>query len=94
MSTEPSVTLDFPDPFNVLLQVKDNGVGIQKKLQKKIFEFKFTTKGGDQASRGVGLWYCDLYMKQLGGEISVESDAGEGATFILLIPTILSNSTN
>jgi signal transduction histidine kinase len=73
----------------VVISVTDHGVGIPKAEQKKIFE-KFyrventlihTTKGS-----GLGLALVQHITEAHGGSIEVESEAGEGSTFRLLIP--------
>jgi signal transduction histidine kinase len=83
-----SVVLEIPDPFHILLRVRDNGVGIAEVDQQRIFEFGYTSRKG-RRNRGIGLWFCDLYVKQRGGKINFSSTRGEGTTFEILFPTIL-----
>lgn len=63
--------------------ISDNGSGISADVQKKLFTPFFTTK-----SRGTGLGLAVSYgiVKDHGGEIRVESEPGEGATFIITLP--------
>jgi signal transduction histidine kinase len=63
--------------------VKDAGPGIAPEALPRIFEPLFTTK-----SRGVGLGLaiCKSFVERNGGVISVESEPGKGATFIVTLP--------
>lgn len=56
-----------------VIQIVDNGPGIPKDLQSRIFESGFTTKPDGQ---GKGLAFCTLIMTSIGGSISVNSDPG------------------
>jgi signal transduction histidine kinase len=74
---------------NLILEVKDNGVGIAPENHQKIFE-KFVqlenayTK--KESSTGLGLTITKELTHLLGGKIIVRSDVGEGAMFIITIP--------
>lgn len=70
----------------VRLEVEDNGIGIAPDNLKRIFSQGFTTRKG---GHGFGLHSGALAAKDLGGEISVESDGlGKGANFVLEIPIV------
>ncbi len=69
---------------NVLLTVRDNGVGISKENLKKLFEPFFTT-GGVQRT-GMGLASSYGIIAKHGGEIVVESEEGKGSTFTVTLP--------
>ncbi len=72
----------------VLVQVRDDGVGIPKENLRRVFEPFFTTRG---VGKGIGLGLTAAYgiVKRVGGEIDVESEgAGRGATFTLKLPRI------
>ena len=70
----------------VELRVKDNGVGISKKVLDKIYQPFFTTKpGGQGTGLGLSLSY-DIITKGHGGQISVDTKEGEFAEFIIRLP--------
>ena len=70
----------------VKIEVKDTGNGISDENKNKIFTPFFTTKG---EGRGYGLWRAKTIIENLGGIIEFESQEGKGATFTLLLPSIL-----
>ncbi|MBB4844013.1 ligand-binding sensor domain-containing protein [Paucibacter oligotrophus] len=68
------------------LVYRDDGLGIAPELIARIFDPFFTTKLG-QGGSGLGLSICyNLLHAVLGGEISVESEAGQGVCFIIELP--------
>ena len=73
------------DPNFVLVTVQDNGPGIPKEIQEKIWVSFFTTKGGSGGT-GLGLSACVQIVNQHGGSISLDSDAGKGAKFSVRLP--------
>ena len=73
------------NPDFVLVTVQDNGPGIPKEIQEKIWVSFFTTKGGSGGT-GLGLSACVQIVNQHGGSISLESDAGKGAKFLVRLP--------
>ncbi len=71
----------------VTIQVRDNGTGIPPAIQDKIFEPFFTTKPtGTGTGLGLSLSY-DIVTQGYGGMLAVESEEGNGATFLLTLPT-------
>jgi signal transduction histidine kinase/DNA-binding NarL/FixJ family response regulator len=73
------------DPKFVLVTIKDNGPGIPQEIQDKIWVSFFTTKGGSGGT-GLGLSAVLQIVNQHGGRISLESEAGKGATFSVRLP--------
>lgn len=70
----------------VRIAIKDNGPGIPPEIMEKIWVSFFTTKG-DRGGTGLGLSACMEIITQSGGKIWVESEVGDGANFIILLPT-------
>ena len=68
----------------ILLQVADNGMGIEQDLLDKIFIPFFSTK---KTGSGIGLSLCRQIMLLHKGSISVQSKLNEGAVFVLQFPT-------
>jgi nitrogen fixation/metabolism regulation signal transduction histidine kinase len=66
------------------LTFSDEGSGILPEEMGKIFQPYFTTK---EAGIGLGLAITERIIKEHGGEIAVESRKGEGASFIVVLPT-------
>ncbi|NUO18917.1 hypothetical protein HUU59_05660 [bacterium] len=66
----------------VILSVSDNGPGIPENLQDKIFRPYFTTKAQGQGT-GLGLSISSDMMHRFGGDLTLRSRTGEGATFYI-----------
>ena len=60
--------------------IKDNGIGIEEKYQKKIFNI-FQTLDNIKGSTGIGLAIVKKIVTQHQGDIWVESEIGKGSTF-------------
>ena len=68
---------------DVLISVKDTGVGIRKEDLSKLFQPLFTTKSKGQ---GFGLPVCKRIIDAHGGEITVKTKVGKGSTFTVKLP--------
>ncbi|MHC1699825.1 MAG: Rrf2 family transcriptional regulator [Humidesulfovibrio sp.] len=66
--------------------IADTGSGISPGVQERIFEPFFTTKEIGKGT-GLGLSICYGIVKDCGGDIDVEARPGEGARFIITLPT-------
>ena len=80
------VRLKWADQFPgglAQIEVQDEGRGIPKELQERIFEAGFTTTPG---SPGLGLAVCKRIVEQHGGEITVQSRHKEGTRFTIVLP--------
>lgn len=70
----------------VVIKVKDNGIGIPDAVKDKIMQPFFTTKPtGEGTGLGLSLTY-DMVVKGHGGSIQVNSVEGEGSEFIIHLP--------
>ena len=69
---------------NVFIKIADNGLGIPKDLESKIFEPKFTTK---TSGMGLGLGMVKNLVKSYKGSIDFQSTIGEGTIFTIKFPT-------
>jgi signal transduction histidine kinase len=72
-------------PHWVRVSVRDFGPGIAPEVLPRIFDPFFTTKGRDQGT-GLGLAVSHGIAQEHGGELTVETAPGQGATFILELP--------
>lgn len=72
----------------VLIDVKDNGRGIDPKDHDRIFDLFRRSGVQDQPGEGIGLAHTRALAYRLGGTITVESQLGEGATFRVNLPRI------
>jgi signal transduction histidine kinase len=73
------------------ITVADNGIGIARDDQKKIFEKFFRVSTGnrhDVKGFGLGLAYVKKMITELGGDISVESQLNVGTKFIIILPLL------
>ena len=70
---------------NVKIRIKDTGSGIKRSDLKKIFDPFFTTKEPGKGT-GLGLYITYGIIKQLGGDISINSKLKEGTTVTIILP--------
>lgn len=74
---------------NVIISVKDFGVGIQKKEKEKIFDRFYRTDDDFIQSvkgSGIGLTIVKQIVEAHKGDIAVESSPGKGSTFSIILP--------
>jgi two-component system, sensor histidine kinase and response regulator len=78
------------DQVNEMAEVKiiDQGIGIKKEDQNKLFSNEHFTKRGtdNEKGSGLGLMLCKEFIEKHGGKLWFESEPGEGTTFIFTIP--------
>lgn len=70
----------------VEVRVADNGKGIPADLLPHVFERFTTRRQGEQAGTGLGLYISKHIVEAQGGEISIESEPGEGTAVTFTLP--------
>lgn len=85
---EPTITVSTQKLENkVMINVRDNGMGIPQRVQEKIFQPFFTTKPtGEGTGLGLSMSY-DIIVKGHGGKLTVSTKEGEFALFSIILPT-------
>ena len=74
---------------NIILEFKDNGIGIPKESLNRIFERFYRVdkaRSREVGGTGLGLAITKHIVKNLDGTINVKSELGQGSEFIITIP--------
>jgi signal transduction histidine kinase len=82
------VIVDTKDD-NLLIAVKDTGIGVSHSDKKKLFTKFFRSANASEQNTegsGLGLYVVKSYIDEWGGTISVESSEGKGSTFSITLP--------
>lgn len=70
----------------VQFSVQDEGSGIEKRYQERLFDRYFQVPGNLKQGTGLGLAICREFIEAQGGRIGVESEMGEGSLFYFFLP--------
>jgi two-component system, OmpR family, phosphate regulon sensor histidine kinase PhoR len=88
--TSPQIEVSTENKSNgILVHVKDNGIGISRSNQSKIFENLYRVSTGnlhDVKGFGLGLSYVKAIVELHGGYVSLESELKKGSRFSIFIP--------
>ena len=73
------------DPAEVVIQVNDNGIGIRKERQGRVFEM-FYRADEQRSGSGLGLYITREVVNKLGGTIELSSEPSKGTTVRVVLP--------
>ncbi|MDD5594576.1 MAG: HAMP domain-containing sensor histidine kinase [Candidatus Margulisbacteria bacterium] len=86
-SADGKIAITLSDrPRQYVLEIADNGTGIEKTLQKKIFDAFYRIEQKENEGMGLGLAITKWIVASHGGRIEVKSEKGLGAAFTVYLP--------
>ena len=87
---KPEILVSTVNTLNhIIISISDNGVGISKSDQKKIFDKLYRVHTGnlhDVKGFGLGLSYVKFIVEKHGGRVTLESELNKGSTFRIYLP--------
>jgi PAS domain S-box-containing protein len=78
------VSMDDSKENQLIIEVSDNGRGMDEKILEKIFDPFFTTNPSEEGT-GLGMYIVHNLIEKIGGRIRVESKLGKGSKFTLIL---------
>ena len=74
----------------VIIEVEDNGIGMDRETREKVFSLFFSSKG--IKGTGLGLFISNKIVDKHGGDIKVDSEPGRGTRFEVRLPLVANPS--
>lgn len=86
---QPTITITtIQKEQEILILIKDNGIGVPANIHNQIFDPFFTTKPTGEGNTGLGLSISyDIIVKRHEGKLEIKSEEGKFTTFIISLPT-------
>jgi len=78
------------DKDDIIFDVLDNGIGMDRETREKVFTLFYSSKGRE--GTGLGLFISNQIIEQHGGSIKVDSTPGKGSQFIVRMPKVVSDT--
>jgi len=75
------------DKDDIIFDVLDNGIGMDRETMEKVFTLFYSSKGRE--GTGLGLFISNQIIEQHGGSIKVDSTPGKGSQFIVRMPKVV-----
>lgn len=77
----------------LIISVKDNGIGMDSETKEKMFD-SFFTRNSESGGTGLGLYVCSQIITDHKGSIIIDSTVGKGTTARVLLPYIMEKDAN
>ncbi|MDO3627233.1 tetratricopeptide repeat-containing sensor histidine kinase [Mucilaginibacter sp. BT774] len=83
-----TISTNYLDDNNILMSIKDTGIGMQQHQLDKLFKSKVDSGHGtnNESGTGMGLLFCKDLVEKCHGKIWVESQPGHGTEFFFTLP--------